>query len=64
MYYIISAIRELDLKLAKFTQQTMTRDFTCSVSEFTRSTGSTHMFLYVNSENKFGVSKHVYKFFT
>ena len=45
------------------TQQTMTRDFTCSVSEFMSSTGSIHMFPYVNSPdsvNKFGVSTHVY----
>ena len=41
----------------------MTRDFTCSVSEFTSSTGSIHVFPYVNSPdsvNKFGVSTHVY----
>ena len=29
-------------------QQTTTRDFTCSVSEFTGSTGSIHVFPYVN----------------
>ena len=42
------------------TQQTTTRDFTCSVSEFTSSTGSIH----VNSPdfvNNFGVSTHVYR---
>ena len=39
-------------------------DFTCSVSEFTSSTGSFHMFLYVNSlysVKKFGVLTHVYR---
>ena len=44
-------------------KQTTTRDFTCSVSEFTSSTGSIHGFSYVNSPdsvNKFGVSTHVY----
>ena len=43
-------------------QQTTTHDFTCSVSEFTSSTGSIHVFPYVNSldsVNKFGVSTHV-----
>ena len=35
----------------------MTRDFTCSVSEFTSSTGSIH----VNSVNTFAVSTHVYR---
>ena len=43
-------------------QQTTTRDFTCSVREFMSSTGI-HMFPYVNSPdsvNKFGVSTHVY----
>ena len=42
----------------------MTRDFTCSVSEFTSSTGSIHVFPYVNSldsVNKFGVSIRVYR---
>ena len=46
------------------TQLTMTRDFTCSVSEFTSSTGSIHVFPYVNSldyVNKFGVSPCVYR---
>ena len=45
-------------------QQTTTRDFTCSVSEFTSSTGSIHVFPHVNSldsVNKFGVSTHVYR---
>ena len=44
-------------------QQTTTHDFTCSVSEFTSSTGSIHVFPYVNSldsVNKFGVSTRVY----
>ena len=44
-------------------QQTTTRDFTCSVSAFTSSTGSIHVFPYVNlldSVNKFGVSTRVY----
>ena len=47
-----------------YAQQTMTRDFTCSVSEFTSSTGSIHVFPYVNSldsVNKFGVSIRVYR---
>ena len=46
------------------TQQTTTHDFSCSVSEFTSSTGSIHMFLYMNlpdSVNKFGVSTRVYR---
>ena len=46
------------------TQQTMTCDSTCSVSEFTSSTGSIHVFLPVNSldsVNKFGVSTRVYR---
>ena len=30
------------------TQQTTTHDFTCSVSEFTSSTGSIHVFSYVS----------------
>ena len=41
-------------------QQTTTHYFTCSVSEFTSSTGSIHVFPYVNSPdsvNKFGVSR-------
>ena len=45
-------------------QQTTTRDFTCSVNEFTSSTGSIHVFPYVNSPdsvNKFGVSTRVYR---
>ena len=45
-------------------QETTTRDFTYSVSEFTSSTGSIHLFLYVNSPdsmNKFGVSTRVYR---
>ena len=45
------------------TQQTTTRDFTCSVSEFTNSTDSIHVFPYVNSPdsvNKFGVLTRVY----
>ena len=52
------------------TQQTTTHDFTCSVSEFTSSTGSIHVFPYVNLldfVNKFGVLTFVYreiKFFT
>ena len=40
-------------------QKTTTRDFTCSVSEFTSPTGSIHVFPYVNSPdsvNKFGMS--------
>ena len=44
-------------------QQTTTRDFTCSVREFTSSTGSIHVFPYVNltdSVNRFGVSTRVY----
>ena len=44
------------------TQQTTTRDFTCSVCEFTSTTGSIHVFPYVNSPdsvNKFDVSTHV-----
>ena len=47
-----------------YTQQTMTCDFTCSVSEFMSSTGSIHVFPYVNSldsVNKFGVSTCVYR---
>ena len=47
----------------KGAQQTMTCDFTCSVSELTRSTGLIHVFPYVNSPdsvNKFGVSTRVY----
>ena len=40
-------------------QQTRTRDFTCSVSEFTSSTGSIHVNL-LDSVNKFGVSICVY----
>ena len=46
-----------------YIQQTMTCDFTCSVSEFTSLTGSIHVFPYVNSPdtvNKFGVSTRVY----
>ena len=45
-------------------QQTMTHDFTCSVSELMSSTGSIHVFPYVNSPdsvNKFGVLTHVYR---
>ena len=46
-------------------QQTTTRDFTCSVSEFTSSTGSIHVFSYVNSPDSvkklFGVSTRVYR---
>ena len=45
-------------------QQTMTRDFTCSVSEFTSSTGSIHVFPYVNSldsVNRVDVSTRVYR---
>ena len=40
------------------TQQTTTRDFTCSVSVFTSSTGSIHM-NSLDSVNKFGVSTRV-----
>ena len=43
-------------------QQTA-HDFTCSVSKFTSTTGSIHVFPYVNSPdsvNKFGVSTRVY----
>ena len=43
----------------------MTRDFTCSVTEFTSSTGSIHVFTNpVNSQdfvNKFSVSTRVYR---
>ena len=42
----------------------MTHDFTCSISKFTSSTGSIHVFPYVNSPdsvNKFGVSTRVYR---
>ena len=42
------------------TQQTTTHDFTCSVSEFTSSTGSIHV-NSLDSVNKFGVSTHVYR---
>ena len=45
-------------------QQTTTRDFTYSVSEFTSSTGSIHVFPYVNSPdsvNKSGVLTRVYR---
>ena len=45
------------------TSQQTTRDCTCSVSEFTSSSGSIHVFPYVNSLdfiNKFGVSTRVY----
>ena len=48
----------------KCTQQTTTRDFRCSVSEFTSSTGSIDVFPYVNSldsVNKFGMSTRVYR---
>ena len=48
----------------KDSHQTTTHDFTCSVSEFMRSTGSIHVFPYVNSldyVNKFGVSTRVYR---
>ena len=41
----------------------MTRDFTCSVSEFTSLTGSICVFPYVHSPdsvNKFGVSTRAY----
>ena len=41
-------------------QQTRTRDFTCSVSEFTSSAGSIHV-NSPDSVNKFGVSIRVYR---
>ena len=44
-------------------QQITTHNFICSVSEFTSSTDSIHMFPYMNSPdsvNKFGVSTRVY----
>ena len=47
----------------RVSQQTTTRDFSCSVSEFTSSTGSIHVFPYGNSPdsvNKFGVSTRIY----
>ena len=50
-------------KKGQDSQQTTTRDFTCSVSEFASSTGSIYVFPYVNSldsVNKFGVSTRVY----
>ena len=37
----------------------MTRDFTCSVSEFTSSTGSVHV-NSPDSVNKFGVATRIY----
>ena len=46
------------------TKQTTTRDFTRSVSDLMSSTGSIHVFPYVNSPdsvNKFGVSTRVYR---
>ena len=46
------------LVLLSSTQQTTTRDFTCSVSEFTSSTGSIHM-NSPDSVSKFGVFTHV-----
>ena len=52
-------------QIVKQSQQTTTRDFTCSVSEFTSSTGWIHVFPYVNSldsVNKFSVSTRVYRF--
>ena len=52
------------MHLAYLTQQTSTCDLTCSVSEFTSSTGSIHVFPFVNSPdsvNKFGVSTRVYR---
>ena len=42
------------------TQKTRTRDFTCSVSEFTSSTGSIHV-ISPDSVNKFDVSTRVYR---
>ena len=54
----------MPIVLSLLSQQTTTRDFTGSVSEFTSSTGSLHMFSYVNSAdsvNQFGVSTHVYR---
>ena len=51
-------------QFCRTSQQTTTHDFICSVSEFTSSTGSIHVFLYVNSldsVNKFGVSTCVYR---
>ena len=48
-------------------QQTRTRDFTCSVSEFTSSTGSIHV-NSPDSVDKFGVSirvsREITSFFT
>ena len=41
-------------------QQTMTGDFTCSVSEFTSSTGSIHV-NSPDSMNIFGVLTHAYR---
>ena len=42
-------------KYLEGSQQTTTHDFTCSVSEFMSSTGSSHM-KSLDSVNKFGVS--------
>ena len=47
-------------KNVSVTQQTMTHDFTCSVGEFTSSTGSIHV-NSLDSVNKFGVSTCVYR---
>ena len=46
--------------MKKKTTPTMTRDFTCSVSEFTRSTGSIHV-NSLDSVNTFGVLTRVYR---
>ena len=50
--YVIDLIFPLSLGIPG--QQTMTRDFTCSVSEFMSSTGSIHVYS-PDSVNKFGV---------
>ena len=47
-------------KITWDTQQTTTHDFTCTVSEFTSSTGSIHV-NSPDSVNKFGVSTRVYR---
>ena len=63
-FAILLHVSFLSSSIAKhnYTQQTTPRDFICSVSEFTDSTGSIHVFPYVNlpdSVNTVGVSTHV-----
>ena len=58
-----SANNTISMSGGKSTQQTTTRDFSCSVSEFTTSTGSMHVFPNVNSPDsvkKFGALTRVY----